>query len=77
MNTAGKRFSRQIHVDSVVDVQGVLVGTDPYRRWGPVLRWAVVVLELTPLLVVPSTSAHAFRPTLRQERSCSQLRFTR
>jgi hypothetical protein len=26
--------------------------------------------------VTPSTSAHAFRPTLRQERSCSQLRFT-
>ncbi len=45
MNTASERFSKQIHLDGVVDVRGVLVGTDPYRRWGPIFRWPLALLD--------------------------------
>jgi hypothetical protein len=45
MNKAGDGHHRPIHLDSAVDVPGGLVGTDPYRRWGPAIRWPIVILE--------------------------------
>jgi hypothetical protein len=46
-NEDGSRGHRRpIRLDSMVEVSGGVVGTDPYRRWGPAFRWTVVILEL-------------------------------
>jgi hypothetical protein len=45
MESAPGGHSRLIHLDNAVEVAGGVVGTDPYGRWGPVLRWMVVILE--------------------------------
>ena len=36
---------KPIRLDNVVEVPGGVVGIDPNRRWGPIVRWTVVVLE--------------------------------
>src|SRR5271163_1762985 len=48
MNKALGGHRRPIHLDNVVEVPGGVVGTDPFRRWGPAVRWASVVI-LVPL----------------------------
>jgi hypothetical protein len=48
MKTAPGGHRRPIHLDSVVEVPGGVVGTDPFRRWGPAVRWASVVF-LVPI----------------------------
>jgi hypothetical protein len=52
MKTAPGGHRRPIHLDSMVEVPGGVVGTDPYRRWGPTVRWAVIILE-SPVMLVP------------------------
>lgn len=49
MNAMTGGHRRPIRLDNVIEVPGGVVGTDPYRRWGPTIRWAIVLLEL-PLL---------------------------
>ena len=46
MNKAADGHHKPIHLDSPVDVPGGLVGTDPYRRWGPAFRWPVIIFEI-------------------------------
>lgn len=45
MKTAAGGHHRPIHLDSVVDIPGGAVGTDPYRRWGPAFRWPWAILD--------------------------------
>jgi hypothetical protein len=42
----------------MVEVQGVVVGTDPYRRWGPTFGWTVVIFEA--ILSMGQSSLSAF-----------------
>ena len=49
MKTTAGRQRKPPHLDSVVEVPGGAVGTDPFRRWGPVVRWTTVVI-LAPIL---------------------------
>jgi hypothetical protein len=50
MKKAAGGHPRPIRLDSVVEVPGGLVGTDPYRGWGPTIRWTMVLLRL-PIVV--------------------------
>jgi hypothetical protein len=49
MSKAHGTHRRPLHLDNPVEVPGGVIGSDPYRRWGPVVRWAIIVLE-TPLM---------------------------
>jgi len=49
MSKAYRSHRRPLHLDNPVEVPGGVIGSDPYRRWGPVVRWAIIVLE-TPLM---------------------------
>jgi len=53
MKTEAGGHRRPIRLDSVAEVPGGVVGTDPYRRWGPTFRWVVFVLEV-PLRFGPN-----------------------
>jgi hypothetical protein len=46
MKTGAGGHRSPIHLDNIVEVPGGVVGTDPYRRWGPILRWTLIMLEL-------------------------------
>ena len=45
MKTAAGGHQRPIRLDSMVEVPGGVVGTDPYRRWGPIFRWPCAILD--------------------------------
>jgi hypothetical protein len=53
MKTATGGHREPIRLDRIIEVPGALVGTDPYRRWGPILRWAVIGLEF-PIMGGPN-----------------------
>lgn len=48
MDKAPGGHCRSVHLDNVVEVPGGVVGTDPFRRWGPAVRWTSVVI-LVPI----------------------------
>jgi hypothetical protein len=49
MPKANGTHRRPLHLDNPVEVPGGVIGSEPYRRWGPAVRWAIIVLE-TPLM---------------------------
>lgn len=48
MKRPGGGTDKAVDLDSSVEVPGGLVGTDPFRRWGRILRWTSVV-SLAPI----------------------------
>ena len=72
MKTAAGGHRKPIRLDSIIEVPGALVGTDPYRRWGPAIRWTVVVVEFILTLGRSGWFAFNKRDVVVADLSCTQ-----
>ena len=46
MDRPGGATSKARQLDNLVEVPGGHVGTDPYRRWGPIFHWTWQLVHL-------------------------------